>query len=506
MSTMRGVYTPVTKLRRQVFTEIARLAYEGGDYSSQLERIPYSIIPGEIPTYRESIFKERAIVGERLRLAMGMSLRRIDEHAPLSEGIDDTVIAEKYYEPPLVNVISFACNACPETSVFVTNNCQGCLAHPCTAVCPVKATSIVNGRSVIDSTRCLKCGRCADACPYSAIVKRKRPCASACGMDAIGSDNLGRAKIDYDKCVSCGQCLVSCPFGAIADKSQIFQLIQAIKQGEVIAEIAPAFVGQFGPSATPEKMKEALKKLGFAEVYETAIGADLCTVEEAKDFLEKVPEEQPFMGTSCCPAWSVMAKKLFPDYANCISMTMTPMVWTARWIKKHHPDAKIVFIGPCAAKKLEASRRTVRSDVDFVITFEELMGMFVAKGVEFDEVELDDPLDDASTVGRNFAVAGGVAEAVVDCIKKQYPEKEVLVESAAGLKDCRKMMTLAKAGKRNGYLLEGMACPGGCVAGAGTLLPITRASAAVKTFAKTASVDHAADSKYVDELEHLAEE
>jgi len=415
------------------------------------------------------------------------------------------VIAEKYYEPPLVNVISFACNACPETSVFVTNNCQGCLAHPCTAVCPVKATSIVNGHSVIDSTKCLKCGRCADACPYSAIVKRKRPCASACGMDAIGSDNLGRAKIDYDKCVSCGQCLVSCPFGAIADKSQIFQLIQAIKQGEVIAEIAPAFVGQFGPSATPEKMKEALKKLGFTEVYETAIGADLCTVEEARDFLEKVPEKQPFMGTSCCPAWSVMAKKLFPEYAHCISMTMTPMVWTARWIKKHHPNAKIVFIGPCAAKKLEASRRTVRSDVDFVITFEELMGMFVAKGVEFDEVELDDPLEDASTVGRNFAVAGGVAEAVVDCIKKQYPDKNVLVESAAGLKDCRKMMTLAKAGKRNGYLLEGMACPGGCVAGAGTLLPITRASTAVKSFAKTAAIGHAADNKYVEELEHLSD-
>ncbi len=186
-------------------------------------------------------------------------------------------------------------------------------------------------------------------------------------------------------------------------------------------------------------------------------------------------------------------------------MTMTPMVWTARWIKKRHPNAKIVFIGPCAAKKLEASRRTVRSDVDFVITFEELMGMFVAKGVEFDEVEKDDPLEDASTVGRTFAVAGGVAEAVVDCIKREYPDKEVLVESAAGLKDCRKMMTLAKAGKRNGYLLEGMACPGGCVAGAGTLLPIVKAATAVKTFAKTAAVDHAADSKYIQDLEHLEE-
>ena len=502
---MRGIYTPVTKIRRQVFTEVARLAYEGGDYASRIEHIPYKIIPGEIPTYRDSIFKERAIVGERLRLAMGLSLRRIDEHAPLSEGINESAVAEKYYEPPLINVITFACNACPETSVFVTNNCQGCLAHPCTAVCPVKATSIVNGRSVIDKDKCLKCGRCADVCPYSAIVKRKRPCAAACGMDAISSDSLGRAKIDYDKCVSCGQCLVSCPFGAIADKSQIFQLIHAIKSGqEVIAEIAPAFVGQFGPSATPEKMKEALRKLGFSKVYETAVGADLCTIEEAEDFVKKVPDEQPFMGTSCCPAWSVMAKKLFPEYAHCISMAMTPMVLTARWIKKDNPNAKIVFIGPCAAKKLEASRRSVRSDVDFVITFEELMGMFVAKGIEFDQLEVEDPLQDASTVGRNFAVGGGVAAAVVDCIKQKYPDREVLTEAAAGLRDCRKMLTLAKAGKRNGYLLEGMACPGGCVAGAGTLLPIVKATASVKGFAKEAPIGHAADSQYADQL-HLLE-
>ena len=182
-------------------------------------------------------------------------------------------------------MIPFACNACETTCYEVTDNCQGCLAHPCSSVCPVKAISIVDGRSTIDKEKCLKCGRCADTCPYHAIIKRERPCAAACGVGAIESDELGRAKINYDKCVSCGQCLVSCPFAAIADKSQILQLILALKSDEeVIAEIAPAFVGQFGPLATPAKVKAALLEIGFSDVYEVANGADDVSVSEAEEF------------------------------------------------------------------------------------------------------------------------------------------------------------------------------------------------------------------------------
>lgn len=157
---MRGITTPVTKIRRQVFTEIARLAYEDGDYS-RIEELPYTIIPGEKANYRDSVFKERAIVGERLRLAVGLPLRPVDQHAPVSQGINDSAIADMFYEPPLINVISFACNACEETSYTVTDLCRSCIAHPCTAVCPVKAVSIVNGRSYIDKSKCVKCGRCA---------------------------------------------------------------------------------------------------------------------------------------------------------------------------------------------------------------------------------------------------------------------------------------------------------------------------------------------------------
>ena len=256
----------------------------------------------------------------------------------------------------------------------------------------------------------------------------ERPCAKACGMNAIGSDEHGRAQINYDLCVSCGMCIVNCPFGAISDKGQIFQLIQSIKKGDqVIAAVAPAFLGQFGPKATPEKIKDAMRHLGFADVVEVAVGADLCTIEEAEDFLKKVPEEQPFMATSCCPSWSVMAKKLFPEFAPYISMALTPMVLTARLIKKEHPDCKVVFVGPCSAKKLEASRRSIRSDVDFVLTFEEIMGMFEAKNIDFNLLEGNEPLNEGTGAGRGFAVSGGVANAVVEAIKKIDPDREVQV-------------------------------------------------------------------------------
>lgn len=500
---MRGIYSSVTDIRRKVFTEVARLAYEGGDYS-RIEELPYKIVPGEVAMHRESIFLERAIVGERLRLAIGLPLRPLDEHAPVSDGIVESAIADKYYDPPLVNIIKFACNKCPEKSFHVSDMCQGCLAHPCVEVCPKKAISLVNGKSVIDQEKCIKCGRCKDVCPYGAILKMERPCAKACGMDAIGSDENGCAKIDYDKCVSCGMCLVNCPFGAIADKSQIFQLIHSINRGDrVIAIVAPAFVNQFGPELTPEKVKPAMKMLGFDDVVEVAIGADLCAIEEAHDFMEKVPEKQPFMATSCCPSWSVMAKKLFPTLAPYISMALTPMVLTARLMKKEHKNCRVTFIGPCAAKKLEASRRTIRSDVDFVLTFEELIGMFQAKGINFAEVEPGEPFTDSTAAGRGFAVGGGVAQAVADCIKQIDPDREVKVQSAQGLHDCKRMLMLAKAGKYDGYLLEGMGCPGGCVAGAGTLQPIAKASASVKQYMNKAEHKIASESQYSIALDKL---
>ena len=311
---VRGVHSAVDEIRRNVFTEVARLAYEGGDMS-RVDMIPYKMIQGEVAHHRHDVFLERAIVEERVRLALGMNLEPAGANAPVSAHMQEVVDADdKYFEEPLVNIIPFACNACPPKQIRITDSCQGCISHPCMNVCPKDAIYLDEQKHChIDQDKCIKCGKCFNQCPYRAISKIERPCAAACGMDAIGSDELGRAKIDYDKCVSCGMCLVNCPFAAIADKSQIFQVINAMNRGsKVIACVAPAFVGQFGKAATPAKLKAAMRILGFDDVVEVAIGADLCTVEEAKDFLAEVPEKLPFMGTSCCPAWSVMAKKLFP--------------------------------------------------------------------------------------------------------------------------------------------------------------------------------------------------
>lgn len=507
MSNMRGIYTSVTDIRRRVFTEVARLSYEGQNYAEEVARLPYKIIPGEVNSFRNSIFLERAIVSERIRLAMGLPLRSIDEQAPINAGMENSIIAQKYYDPPLVNIIKFACNTCPEKHVEVSNLCRGCLAHPCVDVCPKDALTFTpGGQTVIDQDKCIKCGKCVDVCPYHAIVKMERPCAAACGMNAIHSDELGRANIDQDKCVSCGMCLVNCPFGAIVDKGQIFQLIQSIRQGDrVYAIMAPAFVSQF-PGLTVGKLKAAMRALGFADTFEVAVGADLCTIEEAKDFMREVPEKLPFMATSCCPSWSMMAKKLFPEMAENISMAMTPMVLSARLLKKNlGKDCKVVFVGPCAAKKLEASRRSVRSDVDFVLTFEELMGLFEAREIDFDslEAEENDDFNKASADGRGFAVTGGVAQAVVNAIKKMDPEREVKVASAQGLADCKRLLMMARAGKYDGYLLEGMGCPGGCMGGAGTLADPVKAAAALAKYKKEAPMETAVESPYETDLPFL---
>ena len=501
---MRGVHTVVNDIRRKVFTEVARMSFEGGDYGETLRRLPHKIIPGEVARYRQNILVERAIVSERLRLAIGLPLRDLNEYAPTIDHLEDSVVAEKYYEPPLINIIPFACNACPPKQVRVSNMCQGCLAHPCREVCPKDAIKVVQGKSVIDQEKCIKC---VDQCPYNAIIKFERPCAEACGMDAISSDELGRAKIDYDKCVSCGMCLVNCPFGAIADKSQIFQMIQAIKRGDrVVAAVAPAFVTQFGENVSAAQMREAMLQVGFADVREVAVGADLCAVEEAEEFMEHVPARQPFMATSCCPAWSVMAKKEFPGFAPYISMTMTPMVLTARLQKRKHPDCKIAFIGPCAAKKLEASRRSVRSEVDFVLTFEELRGMFAAKDIDFSQIPDTEAHYKASAPGVGFAASGGVAKAVEKVIQTKNPDREVKTVYAEGLRACRQMLRVARSGKYDGYLLEGMACPGGCIAGAGTVQPPEKSRRMLEQYKARAALDNPLDSEYMEDIELLYED
>ena len=495
---MRGIPSLITDIRKKVFTEVAKMAYSGKGYEG-VDELPYIIVPGDQPLHRDSIFLERAIASERVRLAMGLNIRPIQTRHLMTEGMDEAAVAEQYYKPPLINIIPYACHACPANQYKVSNYCQNCLAASCQKVCPKDAISFRNNRSYIDLDKCIRCGKCAAACPYNAIVHLERPCQAACGMDAIAYDEQGRAVIDQEKCVACGQCLVSCPFGAIVDKGQIFQVIQSILKGDkVIAVVAPAFIGQFGKHSTPGKFIAAMKQLGFARIVEVAVGADICTIEEARDFMERVPREQKYMATSCCPAWHSMIYKMFPDEVKNISMTLTPMVFTARLMKKKYPGCKVVFVGPCAAKKLEAMREDIRSDVDFVLTFEELQGMFEAKEIDFETIEPMHDLNEGSAAGRGFAVAGGVAKAVENMVHEIDPKREIKTARAEGLRDCRKLMAMAKAGKYDGYLLEGMACPGGCVAGAGTLLPVNLATKVVGNYQSETDRTSPTDSAYRD--------
>lgn len=483
---MRGLHTQVSDLRKDVFVEVARIAYESDNINDDLESIPYKLSPDENPRFRDSVYRERAVSSERTRLALGLSLRPQNKPVHITSGLDEATVDEMYYEPPLMQVIPSACKACEDNVYEVSNLCRGCLAHSCMEVCPRDAITHVDGQAHIDESKCIKCGKCKSACPYDAIGKKVRPCSVACGVKAIESDEYGRAVINQDKCLSCGMCMVSCPFGAIADKSQIFQLIRCMKNGgEVVAEIAPAYAGQFGKEATPDKIYAALLKLGFSQVYEVALGADIGAVTEAHDYVYHVKTgEKPFLLTSCCPAWSMLAKKQFPEIIDSVSKELTPMVATARSIKKEHPNAKVVFIGPCAAKKLEAMRKTVRSDVDFVITFEELDAMFEARGIDPKTIESQGHLHDATAAGRGYAVAGGVSKAIENCIHEYYPDVEVQIEHVEGLDECKKVLMLAKAGRKNGYLIEGMGCPGGCVAGAGTLIPVPEAKKDVQQIVK----------------------
>ena len=483
---MRGLHTQVSDLRKDVFVEVARIAYESDNINDDLESIPYKLSPDENPRFRDSVYRERAVSSERTRLALGLSLRPQNKPVHITSGLDEATVDEMYYEPPLMQVIPSACNACEDNVYEVSNLCRGCLAHSCMEVCPRDAITHVDGQAHIDKSKCIKCGKCKSACPYDAIGKKVRPCSVACGVKAIESDEYGRAVINQDKCLSCGMCMVSCPFGAIADKSQIFQLIRCMKNGgEVVAEIAPAYAGQFGKEATPDKIYAALLKLGFSQVYEVALGADIGAVTEAHDYVYHVKTgEKPFLLTSCCPAWSMLAKKQFPEIIDSVSKELTPMVATARSIKKEHPNAKVVFIGPCAAKKLVAMRKTVRSDVDFVITFEELDAMFEARGIDPKTIESQGHLHDATAAGRGYAVAGGVSKAIENCIHEYYPDVEVQIEHVEGLDECKKVLMLAKAGRKNGYLIEGMGCPGGCVAGAGTLIPVPEAKKDVQQIVK----------------------
>ncbi|MCR5449908.1 MAG: monomeric [FeFe] hydrogenase [Solobacterium sp.] len=429
-----------------VLVQLARQAYEGDIDEAKIQAYCRNLVSMDTPRVRCCVYKEREILRQRVRLAMG---KMADE-------------AAEYNPRQIVQVIDAACDGCSIKKIRVTDNCRKCMAKSCVAACRFDAMHIGINRSEIDYSKCKECGACANACPYNAIVVTERPCFSHCPVQAIHWDEHGIAVIDEEKCINCGQCEGACPFGAIEDISWVVPVVQLLRMGTpAYAVVAPSIQGQFDNTTLPQIMK-AIEMLGFEKCYEVAIGADAVAQTEYLELKEHKAEGKP-LTTSCCPAFVNMLKIHFPkQYAENKSTTVTPMMAIARKLKKEHPDHGIVFIGPCLAKKQEAMQEATA--VDYVLTFEELAALLVAKGINPPEVEVENPELYPSNYGRNFAGSGGVAGAVAQAAK-EAGDGPYSAYMADGAFECKKQLTLLRAGKFKDDILEGMCCVGGCIAG-----------------------------------------
>ena len=434
----------VIKIKHEVLYEVAKATFEG-NLDEKREMIPFELIKGPQPQFRCCIYKEREIIRQRIRLAEGKA------PGPVDDG-------------NVIQVISSACEDCPISSYTVTENCQNCLGKACINACKFGAIEAGRHRSHIDPQKCKECGRCAQACPYNAIAHLKRPCKFSCPVNAITYNEYGISVIDEKKCIRCGKCIHSCPFGAIGSKTQIVDVINAIKDEnkKVYAMCAPATEGQFGPNITMNSWKKAMLALGFSGFVEVGLGGDMTAAYEAEEWLEAYNEGIKKV-TSCCPAFVNMVNKHFPELSDAVSTTVSPMCAVSRMIKASDADAVTVFIGPCIGKKSEVIDQKIPGNADYVLTYSEIRAIMRAKDVE---LEADDTsYQESSIYGKRFANSGGVTAAVLESLKEKNEEADCKVCKANGAAECKKALLLMKAGKLPEDFIEGMACEGGCVGG-----------------------------------------
>ena len=461
---MNSAPKQTSHLKREILVRLIK-AYLSDDFPENTRLIPYAMRPkgSEVP-YRCCIHKERAILRDRTVAGLGMAIEEADDSVELSTLAKESLTRTEPEKNPLT-VLTTACQGCVPSRIYVTDLCQGCVARPCVNTCKFGAISIQNGKSVIDPEKCKNCGMCVQVCPYHAITKIIVPCENACPVGAIAKGEDGHAKIDFEKCISCGKCVAACPFGAVHEKSQIIDILKNIKSNKkVIAMLAPAIMGQL--PCTPTQLKEAIMKLGFADVYEVAQGADVTTKTEAKEFEERLEAGAEFMTTSCCAGYNELVEKHIPEMKPFRSDTKTPLYYTAEIVKKENPDAVTVFFSPCNAKRKEAMQNP---NVDYVLNYEELGAWFVALGIQVADCGESKFKTEASAEARNYAVTGGVAKAVQTMLPEHIPAYPVII-NGLDKQTIRDLKKYAKNGVCDlGNLIEVMACPGGCLGGNGTV-------------------------------------
>ena len=452
-----------TFLRRELLIRIVR-AFDAGELDVELDKIPIKLRPKNGEHSRCCTYHDRAIIKYRLMALLGISVEdETDETRQLRDYMKDKAEGKIDAKPQApLSVCGPACSGCPDAKVVSTSNCRGCFARPCVYNCPKKAVSVVDGRSVIDQSLCIKCGKCIAACPYHAIVKTTVPCEEACPVNAIRKNEFGVAEIDFERCIFCGKCFNACPFGAVMERSQIVDVLMAMKRGEkLVAMIAPSADRQFPGKI--EQLMTACAKVGFSDVIEVALGAEMTTAHETAEFIERMEKDpKTFMTTSCCPAYVNLVWKHLPDLVQHVSLTPSPMVYTREIVKEKSPDAKTVFIGPCVAKRSEARRK----DVDYVLSFEELGALLAGRKVDVMACEPWPVTRPAAATARNFARSCGVTEAVLAEATSKIPDFKLNAKQINGIdrKSCT-MLKLYASGKLPANFLEVMACPGGCVNG-----------------------------------------
>jgi [FeFe] hydrogenase (group B1/B3) len=456
-------------IRHELMARLVKL-FQNKELSSKINGLPVELYPkNRKPRGRCCIYKERAITRYKMLPLLGFEVPEGDVDLFTLQYYADKALSREKPSDKILAVVDEACTSCVQSKYVVTNLCRGCVASPCVMNCPKNAIRFMpSGQTEIKAEECINCGLCQKACPYHAIIYIPIPCEEACPVGAISKNEDGMEEIDPDKCIYCGKCITACPFGAIFEISAIIDVLKAIEQKQqVIAMVAPAILAQYAEA--PGKVLAAIKAIGFAEVVEVARGAEKTARLEAEELKEKLEAGELFMTTSCCPSYVEAVRKHVPGLLPKVSHTPSPMAFTAEEMREQYPEAKLVFIGPCVAKRKEARDL---GTIDFVLSFEECDAIMEGMNIKPEAMDAL-PLENYTKESRGFAQSGGVLQAVL-------AEKKIenfSFEQIDGIdKKAIKQMKLMAAGKNTAQFYEVMACEGGCISGPGANVKSAKAS------------------------------